>query len=206
MPHRLQAQLYMRRLQRHVTLRMSDKTSPTRYGQTGPGWRNGTVGAALAFRKEEGWIKRGIYLGKNKEAFDVEVFAIMRAVRLLEERGESGTAYTVISDSQAAIARVQHDGCGPAQALARATIAMADGLCDRDNTLTIRWTPSHARVCGNERAGQAAKRVSEERDERADPAYLGEASLSYLTRKTTERRSEATSEWIGTRVGQRRRY
>ena len=83
---------------------------------------------------------------------------------------------------------------------------MADTLCDRDNTLTIRLAPSHAGACENERADQATKRAAEERDEWADPAYLGEASLSYLTRKTTERRSEATIEWVGTRVGQRRRY
>ena len=78
---------------------------------------------------------------------------------------------------------------------------MADTLCDRDNTLTIRWTPPHAGVCGNEQADQAAKRGAEERDERVEPVYLTEASLSHLTRKTTEQRSKATR----TRVGQKRR-
>ena len=77
----------------------------------GPRLENGAVGAAVAFRKEGRWVKRGAYLGKNKEVFDAEIFAIMRAVRLLEERGECGMAYTIFSDSQAAISRVQHDGC-----------------------------------------------------------------------------------------------
>ena len=48
------------------------------------------MGAAAAFRTNEGWEKRGTYLEKNKEVFDAEVFVIMQAVRLLEERGERG--------------------------------------------------------------------------------------------------------------------
>ena len=130
----------------------------------------------------------------------------MRAVRLLEERGESRKTYNIFSDSQAAIARVQHDGCGPGQALAKVTIAMTSTLVDRNNTLTIQWTPSHAGVCGNEQADQAARRAAEEKEERADPTYLTEASLSYLTRKATEQRTQATNDWIRTRVGQQRRY
>ena len=79
-------------------------------------------------------------------------------------------------------------------------------LVDRNNNLAIQWTPLHAGVCGNEHADLAAKRTAEEKNERADTTYLTEASLSYLTRKTTERRSEATRNWIRSRVGQQRRY
>ena len=74
--------------------------------------------------RDGGWTERGTYLGTNKEVFDAEVFAILRAVRLLHERAEEGQIYTIFSDSQAAVARIQHDGCGPAQALARAVIDM----------------------------------------------------------------------------------
>ena len=42
--------------------------------------------------------------------------------------------------------------------------------------------------------------------ERASPQYLGEASLSHLTRVTTKARSAATAEWIRANSGQRRRY
>lgn len=71
------------------------------------------VGAAVAFRCREGWVKRGIYLGKNKEVFDAEAFAIMRAARLLAERGERGRSYTVFSDSRAAISRHVRPSPGP---------------------------------------------------------------------------------------------
>ena len=73
----------------------------------------------------------GTFLGTNKEVFDAEVFAILRAVRLLNERGEFGRDYTIFSDSQAAVARIQHTDCGPAQALARATVGFLYELRSR---------------------------------------------------------------------------
>ena len=78
----------------------------------------------MAWWKDGGWRGRGTYLGTNKEALGAEVFAIPRAARLLNERGEEGQAYTIFSDSQAAVARIQHDNCGPAQKLASAVIDM----------------------------------------------------------------------------------
>ena len=89
---------------------------------------DGAVGAAVALWDNGGRVRRGAYLGKNKEVFDAEVFAILRAVRLLNERGESGRGYTIFSDPQAAISRIQHDRCGPAQSLAKAVIATVDDL------------------------------------------------------------------------------
>ena len=174
--------------------------------QTGTVWTDGprldsrAVGAALAFKEGDRWIKRAVYLGKNKEVFDVEVFAILRAAKLLEKRGERGGAYTVFSDSQAAIARVQHDGTGPAQALAKAMVATVNTLVSRDNAFSLRWTPAHRGVEGNEAADEAARSAVEvegrevRRGEGVELDYLREASLSHLTRITTERRSEATSE------------
>ena len=172
----------------------------------GPRLENGAVGAAVAFRDSRGWVKRGTYLGKNKEVFDAEVFATMWVVRLLDEREERGRDYTIFSDSQAAVSRVQHDRRGPAQALARVVIATVDNLTARDNTLIIRRTPAHAGIDGNEQADETAKLAVEGRGERVEQAYLQEASLTCLTRRTTETRSEATSEWIRTHVGRRRRY
>ena len=104
----------------------------------GPRLESGGVGAAVAFWEEGKWTRKGTYLGKNKEAYDVEVFSILRAIRLLNERDESRRNYTIFSDWQAAISRVQHNRCGPAQAPAEATIAMIDDLCGRDNALATR--------------------------------------------------------------------
>ena len=45
-------------------------------------WADGSesVGAVVAFWREGRWVRRGTYLGTNKEVFDSEVFAILRAV------------------------------------------------------------------------------------------------------------------------------
>ena len=137
----------------------------------GPRLESGEVEAVMAFWRNEEWVRRGTYLGKNKEVFDAEVFAILRAARLLNERGESGRNYTVSSDAQQR-SRVQHDRCGPAQALARAVISTTDDLYDRGNTLSARWTPSHVGVEGNEQADRVAKRAAEGEDERAEPECL----------------------------------
>ena len=167
---------------------------------------NEAVGAAVAFKEKGDWKREGTYLGRNKEVFDAEVFAIGRALEVLNDRGEESTRYTIFSDSQAALSRVQHDRTGPGQALAIRAINTAKSLVDRGNTITLRWTPSHEGIEGNERADEMAKRAAEEREGVASPRFLKEASLSHLTRATTEARSRATAEWIRTRSGRRRRY
>ena len=138
--------------------------------------------------------------------FDAEVFALLRAIQNLNERKESDQHYTVFSDSQAAIARITHDGCGPAQALARAAIAQAFEIHSRGNTITIRWTPSHSGIGGNNQAGMAAKSAAANRQSAIDPIFRDEASLSYLKRVTTGTRSNATKDWIRTRVKRKHRY
>ena len=118
---------------------------------------SGIVGAAVAWWKDGGWTGRGTYLGTNKEVFGAEVFAILRAVRLLNERGEEGQAYTIFPDSQAAVTRIQHDDCGPARAPARMVVDMTYELRQRSNSITVRWTPAHLGVEGNEQADWVAK-------------------------------------------------
>ena len=104
----------------------------------GPRLEDGRVGAAVAWWKDGGWTGRGAYLGTNKEVFDAEVFAILRAVRLLNKRGEEGQAYTIFSGSQTAVSQIQHDDCGPAQALARVVIDMTYEPRRRGNSITVR--------------------------------------------------------------------
>ena len=67
---------------------------------------SGRVGAAVSWWSKGGWTGRGTYLGTNKEVFDAEVFAILQAVKLLNERGGEGQTYTASPDSQAAVANV----------------------------------------------------------------------------------------------------
>ena len=76
----------------------------------------------------------------------------------------------------------------------------------RGNDISIRWTPAHQGVDGNEQADAWAKRAAEGREGRADPAYLREASLSHLTRISTEKRATDTGQWIRSHVKRKHRY
>ena len=126
--------------------------------------------------------------------------------RLLDGRGECGQDYTIFSDSQAAMARAQHTDCGPAQALASAVVELSYQLASRGKRVTLRWTPAHQGVEGNKQADAWARRAAERREGRADPEYLREASLSHLTRISTERRATETGRWIREHVKRRHRY
>lgn len=167
----------------------------------GPRLEDGSVGAAVAYWKEGSWERRGSYLGKNKEVFDAELFAIRQALEILNDRDERGMHYTIFSDSQAALCRVQHDRTGPGQMQAVAAITLGEAIAGRDNSIALRWTPSHAGAEENELADIMAKGAAEGRGERASAEYLREASLSHLTRTTTETKSRTTAEWIPMRSG-----
>ena len=167
---------------------------------------DGRVGAAWAWWQEGEWRGDGSFLSTNKEVFDAEVYALLRAIRLLSDRGETGVSYTVFSDSQAAMFRLLHEECGLAQVLARAAITASQELRARGSDITIRWTPSHRGVAGNERADALAKKGAAGELRWESPDYLREASLAHLTRKITEARSLETSSWIRAHVKRRHRY
>ena len=60
---------------------------------------------------QAGWTGRRFHLG-NKRVFDAEVYAIYQALRLFDARNKSDAAYTVFSDSTAALSRAQTDRAG----------------------------------------------------------------------------------------------
>ena len=75
--------------------------------------------------------------------FDAEVYAIYQALRIFEERQQTGRKYTVLSDYQPAIRRVLTDALGPCQQWARASIEVATRLISRGNeVLSCRYRPT----------------------------------------------------------------
>lgn len=75
---------------------------------------------------------------KEQGGLGAEVFAVPRAVRHFHERSEEGQSYTTFTDWQAVAERIRHDGCGPAQALAKAVITLAQEIHDGSSRVTIR--------------------------------------------------------------------
>ena len=106
------------------------------------------------------WTGRRFHLGTNKEVFDAEVYAIYQALRIFEERHQSGRKYTISSDCQPAIRRALTDALGPCQQWARAIIELATGLISRGNEVLILWVPAHLGVEGNEVADGMAKEAA----------------------------------------------
>jgi ribonuclease HI len=169
---------------------------------------NGRVGAACVWQTPGpgGWRGRRFFLGTNKEVFDAETFAIYQALRVFEERSESGHEFTIFSDSTAAIRRMRSDSLGPGQQWARAGIEVGSRITARGNTINIRWVPSHQKVEGNEKADEFAKEAAQGQSQSLPDEIRWEASLSHLTRVITESRSKAKRDWIRDRVRPERRY
>ena len=116
------------------------------------------MGAACVWRSPEGgWTGRRFQLGKNKQVFDAEVFAVWQALRALEQRSEHGRDYTIFVDSTSAITRVWDDARGLGQRLGVAAMEVETRLAAAGNRVTIRWVPAHAGADGNEVADQYAK-------------------------------------------------
>ena len=94
--------------------------------------------------------------------------------------------------------RIAGDAPGPGQEMAIRIIELAQRVIDQGNSITVRWTPAHREVEGNERAGQAAKDAASLPPLRATRLHF---SLAYLKRRATKR---ATQKWRRDR-GEKRR-
>ena len=137
-----------------------------------------------------GWRSNGFRMGGGHEAYDAELVAVVYALVHFHGRSDRGQDYTIFTDSVAAMRRLRGDAPGPGQEMAIRAIEIARWLVQEGNTVTVRWTPAHVGVEGNERADQAAK-------DAATPPPLrgtrGRFSLAFLGRRTTERVNER---WI----------
>ncbi|KAL2012180.1 hypothetical protein VTN00DRAFT_4898 [Thermoascus crustaceus] len=79
---------------------------------------NGQAGAGIAWQNPQGvWQTREIPLGKGKEVFDAELIGACTALELALRLCGQGPV-TILLDSQAAIARLQHRQPAPGQGLA----------------------------------------------------------------------------------------
>ena len=95
---------------------------------------------------------------------------------------------------------------GPDQCWARAIIEVASRLAASGNEVAIYWVPAHAGVTGNEKADEMAKEAAGSRVFDVQDEVRWQASLPHLSRRATESRARATSQWIRDHVRPERRY
>ena len=122
---------------------------------------NGKVGATCAWRIPSRWTDRHYHLGANKEAFDVEVYAIYRALSIMDQKQRSGHWYTVFADSTTAIERIRSGSIGPRQRFTIAAIEACTSLMTRDNEVAVGWVLAHHGVFRNGKADEYAKAAAE---------------------------------------------
>ena len=77
------------------------------------------VGCAVVWKEKGRWKKKRTHLGRQKEAFDAEMYAMSEAMKIADEMAEEKkvTRVTVFTDSQATLRRIQSDEPGPGQVL-----------------------------------------------------------------------------------------
>jgi ribonuclease HI len=120
------------------------------------------VGCAVVWKEGGRWNKRRVHLGRQKEAFDAEMYAMSEAVKIADEICEEKEArrVTVFTDSQATLRRIQSDEPGPGQALALRTMNWESELTKKNIRVEYRWVPAHKGVEGNEEADLQATKAA----------------------------------------------
>jgi ribonuclease HI len=87
---------------------------------------HGNVGAAVAWKVVDQWTGLKYGLGRNKEVFDAELYANIRATVMARDAAVMITGgiqqVDIFTDSHAALSRIQYNEIGPSQTWASAII------------------------------------------------------------------------------------
>lgn len=114
-----------------------------------------------------------IYLGRNKELFDAELYvigeslSITKRVRRMRQKGASQSATTqwikihIWVDSQSAIKQLQYIPLRPGQCLERCIKARTQQLVEQGVAVESHSVSGQMDIEGNEKADEAAKAVAE---------------------------------------------
>jgi ribonuclease HI len=160
----------------------------------------GNVGAAVAWKEGTEWTGLKYRLGRNKDVFDAELFALLRATIMIGDQvedmiSEEVQKIIILTASQAALNRIQHNEPGPGQTWASAIIRSTEETCRQNIQLEFRWVPGHAGIDGNETADQRAKDAAAPDNEEELPSQEDRCtSLSHLRRCTTDTKWKRSDE------------
>jgi ribonuclease HI len=120
------------------------------------------VGCAVVWEEGRRWSKRRVHLGRQKEAFDAEMYAMSEAVKIADEicGRKEVRRVTIFTDSQATLQRIQLDEPGPGQALALRTMNWESELIKKNIRVEYWWVHAHKGVEGNEEADLQATKAA----------------------------------------------
>jgi len=150
------------------------------------------VGCAVVW-KEERWNKRRVHLGRQKEAFDAEMYTMSEAVKIADEicGKKEVRRVTIFTDSQATLRRIQSDEPGQGQVLVLRTINWKSELLEKNIRVEYRWVPAHKGIEGNEEADLQATKAAYKHcgsyTETKNPLpYLNYISFAHIGRRLME--------------------
>jgi ribonuclease HI len=115
----------------------------------------------------------------------------------------------IYSDSSAALQGIQDNGRGAGQWLVRRIVKREKLLLRRGYTVEYHRVPGHEGIRGNEEADKAAKEAATipiMRGVKRIPREESFTTLAHLHRKTNEKKTKETTDWLQKSLGDRQGY
>jgi hypothetical protein len=159
------------------------------------------VRCPVAWREQEDeeWNSERYHLGKEKQVFDAECYAILEELKLVAVRSdyEKVTKVMIFSDSTTVIKRVRHTRPIPGESVAIQNVECNNTLFAKRFKVVYGWVPSHEGVEGHEKADEKAKagNLGEEEGVEAIAEKHKGISLAKIHRKITEAKWSETEQW-----------
>ena len=146
------------------------------------------------------WKEKSIFLGKNKEILDAELWAILEALVIAEKMAGPRTPITIFSDSQKALKAIALPFTSYENRFLRCQVYQkTEELQRTGHPITFRWIPGHSGLTGNEKANLTARN----RAERGGKLTERWSSLAYVKRNISEIRSRDLIKWHETEIQNR---
>ncbi len=173
-------------------------------------WTNGSnldqgqVAAAVCWEDNltPWWKEKSVFLEKNKEIVDAELWAILEALDIAHKTANTrNIPVTIFCGSQKALNAIAlPSACQEHRFLRSLIYQRTEKLQSNGHHTTYFWVPGHSGIFGNEKADLAAKN----RAEKGGMLTERWSSLAYIRKNVDEVRSRAVAQWHETEIRERK--